>query len=274
MNLIKIKEKPILVVADIHGSFDYFEKDINKKDLKDCIIIVAGDCGFGFHRKVYYERIFTSMNRHFIERNIHCYMIRGNHDDPYYFNSDIIKFSNVQTIPDYTILSIGKHNILCVGGAISVDRTFRIDEYWKKIDHYAITMNVTLEDAKSVILPYYWEDEMPIYDLDKLSEITNSGIKIDMVVTHTSPSFAFNTDKKEIKFWLKKDEFLSTDLDKERKVLTDLYLYLITNNHPLKKWVYGHFHKHNNEMYNYIEFTALRNCDFDFDIKELNAYDF
>ena len=46
-----------------------------------------------------------------------------------------------------------------------------------------------------------------IHDLEKLTEITNSGIKIDMVVTHTSPSFAFNTDKKEIKFWRKYEHY-------------------------------------------------------------------
>jgi hypothetical protein len=48
MKLIELADKPIYVVADIHGDFDYFEKNIKRNDIKDCIIIVAGDCGIRF----------------------------------------------------------------------------------------------------------------------------------------------------------------------------------------------------------------------------------
>lgn len=273
MSIIELEEKPIFVVADIHGEFDYFEKNIDKNNLTDCIIIVAGDCGFGFNRKPYYERIFSSMNRHLVERNIHCYMIRGNHDDPYYFNNDVIKYSNVQTISDYTVLSSKKHNILCIGGAVSIDRKWRINHYWRKIEDYATIMNVTLEDAKSKFLPFYWQNESPIFDESKLNELIDNNIQIDIVVTHTSPSFAFKSDNNGIEYWLKIDEALENDLENEREAIDKIYNKLLSDNHPIKKWVYGHFHEHNNEMINNIEFTALINCDYVFDVKELNAYD-
>lgn len=272
MNIIEVANKPIYVVADVHGAFDIFEKNINKNDLKDCIIIVAGDCGFGFYKENYYERIFSSMNNHFIERNIHCFMIRGNHDDPYYFNNEKINYSNIKAISDYTIIKIGIYNILCVGGALSIDRRMRIENYWKRVEYYAMTTNVSIEEAKSKFLPSYWDNEAPIYDEEKLNEIKENNININIVITHTSPSFAFKSDKNGVTYWLRYDEALDKDLDNERKVLSKLYEKLLNDNHPIEKWIYGHFHEHNVEVINNIEFTALINCDYNFDVKELNVY--
>ena len=65
---------------------------------------------------------------------------------------------------------------------------------------------------------------------------------------------------------------LDKDLDNERKVLSKLYEKLLNDNHPIEKWIYGHFHEHNVEVINNIEFTALINCDYNFDVKELNVY--
>ena len=269
MKRIEVYSKPIYVVADVHGAFDIFEKYINHNELSDCVIIVAGDSGIGFYRKNYYERIFSSMNNHFIEKNIHCYMIRGNHDDPYYFDGEQINFSNIKAISDYTIISNDKCNILCVGGALSIDRKYRITNYWRKVEDYATVMNVTLEEAKSKFLPSYWNDEVPIFDEDILNEIKENGINIDYVITHTSPSFAFKSDKNGIEYWLKIDDALDNDLNNERSIIDKLYEKLVTDGHIIKNWVYGHFHEHNDEIINNIQFTALMNCDFKFDVKEL-----
>lgn len=274
MERFELIYQPILVVADIHGNFDIFEKEIKNKDIRNCVIIVAGDCGFGFYKEIYYERVFSSMNNKFIERNIHCFMIRGNHDDPSYFNEPKINYSNIKTIKDYTIITVGNKNILCVGGAISIDRRMRIHNYWSRIEHYSITMNVTEAEARSKFLPSYWENEMPIYDEEKLNDIKNNSINIDYVITHTSPHFCFKSDKNGIEYWLKNDETLEDDLKIERRNLSLLYDKLINDNNVIKKWVYGHFHEHNDEIINGIEFTALVNCDYNFDFKELNAYEF
>lgn len=273
MDIIVLPNQPIVVVADIHGDFDSFYRGIEANEYSDCIIIVAGDCGIGFHKKAYYETLFNSLNKKFVEKNISCYFLRGNHDDPYYFNNDIFSYSNVKTIKDYTVLSTNGKNILCVGGAISVDRIYRIDKYWRDCQIYAETMNVSLAEAKTKFVPLYWSDEPPYFDNDKIIEITNNDIKIDYVITHTSPSFCYKSDKDGVSYWLNKDNDLENVLNNERKVMDDIYQSLIENNHPLKKWIYGHFHGHNVEVINDIEFTALTNCDFKFDAKELNLYD-
>jgi hypothetical protein len=62
-------------------------------------------------------------------------MIRGNHDDPYYFNNKVFSYSNVELLEDYTILTVGNDNILCVGGAISIDRLYRLETDSKRVSN-------------------------------------------------------------------------------------------------------------------------------------------
>ena len=63
------------------------------------------------------------------ERNVECYMIRGNHDNPAYFEGTTFSYKRFIAVPDYTILQACNHSILCVGGAISIDRIYRINEW-------------------------------------------------------------------------------------------------------------------------------------------------
>ena len=72
-------------------------------------------------------------------------MVRGNHDDPSYFNKEKIKHERCRTIPDYSIIQACGHNILCIGGAVSIDRNYR-----KKHD-----AKYHLSGTAS-----YWADEM------------------------------------------------------------------------------------------------------------------
>lgn len=50
--------KTIIVSGDIHGDFNQlvFKLCIQYK-LTDTLLIVAGDCGFGFEKKEYYEQM-------------------------------------------------------------------------------------------------------------------------------------------------------------------------------------------------------------------------
>lgn len=58
--------------------------------MADTLLIVAGDCGFGF-------------------------------DKPAYFNEERIGYKRWRTVQDYSVISACNHNILCIGGAISID---------------------------------------------------------------------------------------------------------------------------------------------------------
>ncbi|MBR6516373.1 MAG: metallophosphoesterase [Bacilli bacterium] len=265
-------ERPTYVIADSHGDFNTLYSNIVKY-LSDCILIIAGDVGLGFYDEEYYRKTFEELNNLMIEKHINCYLIRGNHDEPRYFKEHLINYSNIKTVDDYSIISIGDKNILCIGGAISIDRNIRIKNDEKKYNDNLGWMKlynpyITQKEVREKTLKTYWKDEIVIYDEEKLNEILVEN-NIDFVITHTSPSFAWKNGLDEIKYWLDRDEALRDDLSEERENLTKVFNKLIECNREPKKWVYGHFHEHNVETFENTEFIALQNCDFSFDCYQL-----
>ena len=86
--------------------------------MSDCSVIVCGDIGMGFYKLNYYIDIFKSMNKKLAKKNIQLYFIRGNHDNPDYFNcipEELMSFSHVHLVRDYTVLhllAVGLHHLL------------------------------------------------------------------------------------------------------------------------------------------------------------------
>jgi predicted phosphodiesterase len=264
INILKHTRQDVYVIGDLHGNFGILEDYIRERDfISNCIIIVAGDCGFGFKPLHAYIWEMEQLNFVLLQKNCILYMIRGNHDDPDYFAKEKIKLSNVFTIPDYSIIQVDNYNILCVGGGLSIDRKYRLSDDKSKEEIYkGLDMSIPL-------YPSYWENEMPLYNEKLLDEINESGICITHVVTHTSPSFCFKHGFKGIEKWLENDDKLLTDLQKERQVITDIYDKLMKDKHPVMRWIYGHFHKHYEENINTIHFIALHNIEQSLDIGEL-----
>ena len=114
------------------------------------------------------------------EANNWIVFVRGNHDNPLYFDGKEFNYKRFIAVPDYTILLACKHTILCVGGGISIERRYRMDE-WKK---YCVKhrMHSTSEDLFSK--NFYWPNEAPTYNDEKLTLI-NKQYAIDIVITHT-----------------------------------------------------------------------------------------
>lgn len=266
----------IYVIADTHGNFDILKSNIYRyKNIHNCILIIAGDIGLGFYSKKYYDYIFEELNNLFIERSIYCYLLRGNHDDPNYFKNHLINYSNVKTIDDYSVISVGNENILCVGGAISIDRRNRIESYNKKLSVYEdlskqYSNAIDFSNIKP-IYKSYWEDEIPYYDESKLNEIIENGLNIDYIISHTSPSFCFKSGVESIQYWINNDESLLSDLRHERSELDKVLEKIRNAQNGLKKWVYGHFHEHYHMENENVQYIALCNCDYSFDCYLLNS---
>ena len=135
MDVIKINSNIVYCTGDIHGEFDLLEYTIRNYNITDSTLIVCGDCCFGFHSASYYENHIRDLEKTCAKRNTFCFFLRGNHDDPNYFNGDLFKTGNVRTLRDYSVIQTYKisdkekmhpcNNILCVGGAISIDRLLR-----------------------------------------------------------------------------------------------------------------------------------------------------
>lgn len=231
----------IIVSGDVHGDIIPLVNKINERyKICNSLIIVAGDSGIGFYKDGFYTNLFKKANSRLKRNNNTLLLIRGNHDNPQCF-SDHLPFksywqdskSNIRIIKDYTVISVHSernyHRILCVGGATSVDRTQRNENY------------------------DYWTDEPFVYDESKAETL----VGITEVITHSAPSFCAPLIKGGLANWILKDKKLEEDCDKERNDHTLLYNKLKEKN-QIKKWFYGHFHFSNKMEF---EGTMFRLCD-------------
>lgn len=262
----------VYVCGDIHGNFNVIKNKISEYDIRDSVIIVAGDCGFGFEKPDHYKNIYNKIRKVLIEKNTMLLFIRGNHDSPEYFNGDLkISYNYFKTISDYSVLTFKKteydieenkqYNILCVGGAISIDRINRIskDSNNKKNKYVKNNQKKT-----------YWDNESPVYNPDILNKIREDGIEINYMIAHTSPNFAPLLTKTNIEKYLMNDKMLNDDLDNERLVMTKIYEHIIKDNHPLELYVYGHFHSHiisyspENIKFVMLDCVIIRNNSWDY----------
>ena len=163
--------KTIIVSGDIHGNFNQLVfKLCIQYQLTDTLLIVAGNCGFGFEKKEYYEQIVRRNAKRMNQDNNWIVFVRGNHDNPAYFDGAMLNFKRFVAVPDYSILQVCNHTILRVGGAISIDRIYRINE-WNR-NKYRVHSNESQENDISRNL--YWQNEVPVYDPNKMNAIPAS----------------------------------------------------------------------------------------------------
>ena len=211
----------MLVCGDIHGKFKSLIDYIKTYDIRDENILFCGDFGLGFDTPKKDIAIIRYMNYSCKSRNIHFYIVRGNHDNPSFWLSPTHNLSskNVHLVPDNTVLNIEGKNVLFLGGSVSVDRVDRI------MDHN------------------WWRDEVFVLDEELLKSLRD----IDIVVSHTAPLFCFpQTINIFVQEQIYKDNQLWYDINKERKDLEKAYNILKENN-TLLYWLYGHFHMYKKE---------------------------
>lgn len=201
----------IIFCGDIHGEYSKLVYDLKRFRYEDANIIQVGDFGIGFYKPNYYKTELTKLNERLVIGNNHLYAIRGNHDNPEYFQQTNNPFdlSNITLLQDYSELTLCDKSILFVGGAVSVDRRFR-------------------HEGKN-----YWSDEEFVMNFEYPFG------KYDIVVTHTRPGVcgAFKGFD-NIKYWCDQDVDLKNDLIDESNAMNALY----EKTKPLN-WYYGHFHK-------------------------------
>ena len=258
-DIIKNNKQTIYFIGDIHGEFKAISSWISLHDLNDCIIIFCGDFGLGFSspQKTYQDLIHA--NKKAEERNIDIYALRGNHDDPAYYNNPSINLnlSRFKPLSDYTVIQTPEHNILCLGGAVSTDRSYRIDCYNTSITQYMIKHRCSEQKARENVKLYWWEDEAFVYNEDVLNEIINTIPNIDVICSHSAPDFCFPETSGRVEYWCEQDPTLKDDLTHERQMLTNVIEFLKINNITPKNWFYGHYHQHHSEDINGTRYTLL-----------------
>ena len=218
---LSYREDFVVVCGDIHGEFETLAFNVVQKGIENALVIIAGDCGFGFNILAYYDDLYKQkLHMKLKKQNVILLMVRGNYDAPLFFEKELIDYSYMKTLPDYTIVYTKEHNILCVGGAVSIDRQFRLSQ----MDYNRI--------LGKKLLPLYWKNESFRYDEEELQILQIEDIKIDTVITHSAPYFCPPLTKVDVEHFCANDNELASDLDKERKDFSRLYEWLIENGHP------------------------------------------
>ena len=213
--------KGIVVSGDIHGDYEKLVyKCCIQYGMRETLIVVAGDCGFGFNKPGYYEGVYMRVSNRLAKANNWIVFIRGNHDNPAYFDGKQVRYKR-----------------------------------WMYENR--------METGDGKLTPYvYWPDEAPVYDETRLDAIDRQ-CAVDVVITHTAPSFCELTSHHFIQEWLDKDKDLLEDIRNERKVMDDIHAYLYAHSHPLQYWYYGHFHESwhgeiEGVKYNMLDISELR----------------
>jgi hypothetical protein len=82
-------------------------------------------------------------------------------------------------------------------------------------------------------------------------ELVPTNKKIDILVTHTAPTFCYPTGFNNLVYsFAANDPTLLDDLTKERKLLTELFDYLKETDNNITHHYYGHFHSDKVESIN------------------------
>lgn len=181
-------------MGDIHGAFNAAVQVIKSYSIKNANLIQLGDFGVGFSKTDKYN--ISVMNSKLKELNIDLYVIRGNHDDPKWFDGKR-QWDNILFLKDYTILNDGR-TILLAGGAISIDRNMRKEDvsYWRDEDFKlkeASPVNIIItHDCPRSVLPFIYN---PLNDYNIQMDIYESQNKLDklrdMVVDENTISWYY-----------------------------------------------------------------------------------
>lgn len=212
-----MKQENLYVVGDIHGEFKELVFNlVVRYGLHDCAVLLAGDVGFGFYKRNYYDQIYNKIKGKLEKNNITLYAIRGNHDDPAYYSSTV-EYPRLKLVKDYDILELCGYRILCIGGATSTDKKWRINK------------NSGYEKLGS-LRRLWWEGESIIKDLSLLPQFLP-----DIIISHEAP-ICFQPiivrDSNEL------------PLEDWNRILEDRkYLETVLVEMRPKYWFHGHYHR-------------------------------
>jgi hypothetical protein len=212
-------------------------------EYKNGVMIVAGSCGFGTKPIEYFEKRFSELNEYLVSSNFHILFVRGNNDDPSYFDEEKINFSNIKTLASNCVVKLSQYSCLCIGGGISFDRE------WKK------------EKSKEYGTTMYWDNEGIDFDIKEIEDAIKEN-DIACVITHEIPSFVSpSTGGYRNNRWFKNDKTLLADTIKCRTKLDSVYNELVKADKKPYVWWHTHIDNSNKQTINDILFKSSQYID-------------
>ena len=219
------KGNDVFLLGDIHGDFTAIYKWLNTFCKKGDSLIQLGDFGAGMISVEKIEELAFAAK----QMGVKIYVLRGNHDNPEYFNLSVKVNDSLEFVPDYTVKKINGLNYLFLGGAISIDRKKRKEGF------------------------DYWKAEGFVYHPNQLLKYYKN---IDVVVSHTAPEevrpFYGMGPHPDLVNYQKEDVSLEKDLKEEKDLITKAFDIVKPN-----LWAFGHFHQYHNTEINGTKFVCL-----------------
>jgi predicted phosphodiesterase len=222
-------------MGDIHGAFGLFADWCSANTNSTLVHVGDVEIGFpGFEAHGLPELQVLSLLLE--QRGNHLLAIRGNHDNPEWFDGRNIG-DTITLLKDNSVVEAEGFRLFCCGGAVSVDRCQR-------------ELGVDLFPGEA----FGWQDELP------------EG-RVDIVVTHTAGTWNKQSlDTPFLHSWYRDDAAhyghtsLRQECEQERLRHDLLMQRMQENGQRPTKWFYGHFHRSMRHLGpNGLEFIGL-NC--------------
>lgn len=229
----QLEKRNLVFIGDVHGNWEVISRYITDYDLKNTDIIQVGDFGIGY-RNVYNDLAYLQRLSDVLSTLNSClYVIRGNHDDPTFFDgSRKYTFESIKFLSDYSFLRLDTANIFCVGGAISIDRVPRQRHIggWFSGEEFQVSPHLIPDNTHN----------------------------IDIVVTHTAGTNCYPIGVNGLVMsFAANDPTLLQELKIEREKVDRLFELIKEKGHAVKSHFYGHFHNSNTEIVDNIDRRLL-----------------
>lgn len=215
--------KRIIVTADKHGVFDIVERYI-KNRLPDAsredLVVILGDSGLNY----YLDERDVRLKEKLAKLPVTFLILYGNHEErpanlPWMYDEVSFyggtaytekRFPNLVFAGDGEVYSICGKKILCIGGAFSPDKEYRLRNG----------------------LPYFPDEEIGV-DIQRHTTETLERYKwdVDYVFTHTTPYEDMPTDM-----------FLPGFDQSKISHTSEWFLTEVKKNLKFHKWLAGHYH--------------------------------
>lgn len=168
--------RTLFMCGDIHGALSGLVYDlVERYKIKHADILVLGDFGAGFGGPNAMNVRYDEVKKRLEGNDLCIYSIRGNHDDPSFFDGKH-DYERLKFIPSHQIIELCGRKIYPIGGAVSND----IDRKDPRTGRTRREENERLKRFGSS-RRVWWEDEAP--------EERRKGlpVSVDIIVSHDAP---------------------------------------------------------------------------------------
>ena len=219
----KYTKRQLWICGDIHGELSGLVRNAVNRGISCADILVVGDFGAGFGRPKSMDVAYGKAHAALEKNDICIYTIRGNHDNPAFFDG-MHDFDRLHFLPDHRIIELCGKRIYPVGGAVSADIDL-VDPLSHKSRRMINDSLIKFGSSKRV----WWPDEAPVQIAEGLPTA------VDIVISHEAP-LSFEPPLMQADY-MHNETFLK--IVESRKYLD----YVLSQIKPAL-WFYGHYHSH------------------------------